>query len=100
MKNNAIQTVILALVGFAILFVGFLLFICVGGETTPEHAARFRDLFGAFAWFADILERIATGLLGAGLMYLGYKVYPFHDGDAAPEEKSADNMTSEIQNPV
>ena len=98
MKTNVIQQIILALVGFAILFVGFLLFISVCGEPTPEYNARLEELFGWFAWFAPLVDNILRGLAGAALMWLGYKVYSFHDEKPAPDAGNTSN--DESLNPI
>ena len=87
MKNNAIQILILALVGFALIGGGFLLFISAGGDPTPEYSERVHNLFGCFWWVAETLDGILRGVLGAGIMWVGYKVWPFHDDKpkTAPE---------------
>ncbi len=79
MKNNVLQTILLAVIGFAILFVGFLLFISSGGENEPALDARLEELFGVFAGLADFLGRILRGVVGLAIMWVGYKVYPFKD---------------------
>lgn len=79
MKTNTVQTLILALVGLVIMFFG-LLFILAGlGENSPELDARLSDLFGIFAGIAEILERVILWAVGGAIVWVGYKIYPFHD---------------------
>lgn len=94
METNVIQKIILVLVGFAILFVGFLLFLTVCGEPTPEYIARLKDLFGWFAWFVMLIDNTLRGLAGAALMWIGYKIYPFKD-EECDEEQVAENEIEE-----
>lgn len=94
METNVIQKIVLVLVGFAILFVGFLLFLTVCGEPTPEYIARLKDLFGWFAWFVMLIDNILRGLAGAALMWIGYKIYPFKD-EGCDEEQVAENEIEE-----
>ena len=97
MKTNVIQTLVLALVGFALIGGGFLLFISVCGEPTPEYSERIRDLFGCFWWVAETLDGILRGVLGAGIMWVGYKVWPFRD---EKPETTPENNECLTANPI
>ena len=79
MKTNVIQTIVLVLVGFALIGLGFLFFISAGGDPTPEYSERVRENWGCFWWVAETLDGILRGIVGAAIMWVGYKVWPFHD---------------------
>lgn len=95
MKNNVLQTIILALVGFAILFVGFLLLCSVCGEPDPEYNSILEERFGVFALFAALGDNIIRGLAGFLLIWVGYKVYPFRDD--TPEYIAVDTPDEQEQ---
>jgi type II secretory pathway component PulF len=93
MKTNTVQTLILALVGLVIMFFG-LLFILAGlGENSPELDARLSDLFGIFAGIAEILERVILWAVGGAIVWVGYKIYPFHDDEQETETNSDKCLT-------
>lgn len=89
MKNNILQTIVLLLVGFAILFVGFIILLSGIGESTPEYDEMLINNFGIFSGVVMFLDRIVRLAVGAAIMYVGYKIYPFKDeeGEQAVENE-------------
>lgn len=79
MKTNVIQTIVLALVGFALICTGALFIMSVAGEPEPGYTEHAEELFGWFSWFAILFDNILRGLAGFAIAWLGYKVWPFHD---------------------